>query len=70
MTCRYCPDCNRWYDTHEIDLSESGETMCPEDDHGYVTGSIIPSRHFEPDVNLPRGHEHEANRAASRQDLL
>lgn len=43
MTYRYCPDCDEWKDTADIDLDEQGETVCPEDGHRAVHGSLQPT---------------------------
>jgi hypothetical protein len=40
MAYRYCPQCDHWYATHEYDVSEGGETICPKDDHAAVHGYI------------------------------
>lgn len=69
MTYRYCAECDQWYATHEYDVAEDGETVCPEHDRA-VVGSIQPHRHLETDVRLPRGHEVKAKAAARRQNIL
>lgn len=44
MADRYCPDCERWYETHEHDLVH-GEPRCPEG-HGSFEHTIAPGAEF------------------------
>lgn len=37
---RYCPECDQWYETAEYTVDETGETVCRQDDHGAVHGSL------------------------------
>lgn len=39
MGYRYCDGCERWLETSEYTVSDSGETICEE--HGSVSGFII-----------------------------
>lgn len=41
MGYRHCPDCEKWLSTSEYTVDESGETICPEEDHSAVHGFII-----------------------------
>lgn len=43
MGYRYCPDCEKWLETSEYTVSESGETICP--DHKAVQGFLDGSPH-------------------------
>jgi hypothetical protein len=38
MAYRYCPGCEKWLQTYEYTLDETGELVCPEHQavHGYI----------------------------------
>lgn len=75
MTYRYCSECDWWFETAEIELSESGETMCPEHDsvHASIVGGPrgfpIDEREFVAQNGLMKDYD-DALQAAHRQGLV
>jgi hypothetical protein len=46
MTHRFCPTCERWLETAEYTVDQSGQTICPTHEisvHGYIGGATFGS---------------------------
>lgn len=67
MAFRFCETCEKWYDTHEYDVADDGETVCPVEDHLAVVG-FIPDGHGR--RRSARFPSQNAEVAAERQGLL
>jgi hypothetical protein len=68
---RYCPDCERWYETAEYGVDETGETVCMADGHGAVRGYLDGSMRTTGDILSNRPNtDKTALTAAVEQGLV
>jgi hypothetical protein len=53
MTHRYCPECEKWLETMEYTVDDSGETVCPDHKavHGYIP-SVMYDFYTERDFRI------------------
>lgn len=76
MTYRYCPTGDKWLETSEYTVDETGETVCPDHKtalHGSIQGfgggyPITENEYYNQNKHLRNAHEELE--AAKRQGLV